>query len=149
MTNILFKQYILVCSLLIAVAAQDDHDHEEHALTTAQAWGFGMLAGFGVSLIGLFAALFVIGIKQCVEDSSFKIFLNLLYSLGCGALVGDAMIHILPQAYKSEAVYSTFVALIFIGAITIFIIIERAFVACGVSHQHWEGAEDEHESHQH
>lgn len=101
MTNLHFKKYILVCSLFVAAIAQDDHDHEEHALTTGQAWGFGMLAGFGVSLIGLFAALFVIAIKRCVEDNNFKIFLNLLYSLGCGALVGDAMIHILPQAYKS------------------------------------------------
>ncbi len=25
----------------------------------------------------------------------------MLYSLGCGALVGDAMVHILPEAYLS------------------------------------------------
>lgn len=61
----------------------------------------------------------------------------MLYSLGCGAMIGDAMIHILPQAYTNEALYSTYVSLVFIAAVCSFIIIERAFAACGVSHEHW------------
>lgn len=146
MTNPHLAKYILVCSLFIGVLAdEDEHEH----LTTSQAWGFGMLAGLGVSLIGLFAAIFVIAIKQCIQEHNFKIFLNLLYSLGCGALVGDAMVHILPAAYQSHAVYSTFVALVFMAAIVLFIIIERAFVACGVTHHHWEGGDHAHEGHQH
>jgi hypothetical protein len=28
------------------------------------------------------------------------IFVNMLYSLGCGAIIGDAVIHILPDAYS-------------------------------------------------
>jgi len=46
---------------------------------------------------------------------------NLLYALGCGAMVGDVMVHILPESYKSEQVNFRFVALIFIGAIVIFL----------------------------
>lgn len=68
----------------------------------------------------------------------------MLYSLGCGAMIGDAMIHILPEAYTNETVYSTFVSLVFIAAISCFIIIERVFVDCGVSHEHWEGEGSEH-----
>jgi len=46
---------------------------------------------------------------------------NLLYALGCGAMVGDVMVHILPESYKSAQVNFRFVALIFIGAIVIFL----------------------------
>lgn len=27
---------------------------------------------------------------------------NMLYSLGCGAIIGDAIIHILPDAFKDQ-----------------------------------------------
>jgi hypothetical protein len=46
---------------------------------------------------------------------------NLLYALGCGAMIGDVMIHILPESYKNTEVNFRFVALIFIGAIVIFL----------------------------
>jgi|JI9StandDraft_1071089.scaffolds.fasta_scaffold1148589_2 hypothetical protein len=102
MTSIHFKNLIMSSSLIFGVLAQaETPNNGETLLTTSQAWGFGLLTGLGVSLIGLVAALFVVGIKKCIAEQKFKFFLNLLYSLGCGAMIGDAMIHILPEAYSN------------------------------------------------
>lgn len=60
-----------------------------------------------------------------------------LFSLAFGALIGDVMIHILPVAYKTEGVDSNIVAIIFIGAIILFLLLDRFFHAFGVSHSHW------------
>ena len=72
-----------------------------------------------------------------MEESRFKTLINLLYALGCGALVGDAMVHILPEAYSSVEANSNIVSLVFIIAIFTFILIERLFVRCGIAHKHW------------
>ena len=58
-----------------------------------------------------------------VSETKFKTFINLLYALGCGAMIGDAMIHILPDSYKNEEANSGIVALVFITAITVFLVI--------------------------
>ena len=72
-----------------------------------------------------------------MEESSFKTLINLLYALGCGALVGDAMVHILPEAYSNVETNSNIVSLVFIIAVFTFILIERFFVCCGIAHKHW------------
>ena len=91
--------------------------------------------------MGIIAALLVVGLRQCISKANFKAVLNVLYALGCGAMVGDSVIHILPEAYKSDEVNSNIVSLIFISAIVVFIIIERLFVLCGISHTHWAGGD--------
>lgn len=73
----------------------------------------------------------------------------MLYALACGAIIGDAMIHILPEAFKSEFTNTHYVSLIFICAIAFFIILERAFKACGIVHEHWGDEQGEHEEHAH
>jgi zinc and cadmium transporter len=65
--------------------------------------------------------------------------IKFLFSLAFGALLGDAMIHILPEAYTAEGTDSRVTAGIFIGAILFFLILERIFEACGITHQHWHG----------
>ena len=52
------------------------------------------------------------------------------------------MVHILPEAYGNESVNSKLVSLVFISAICVFIIIERLFVKCGVSHKHCAGGDE-------
>ena len=73
----------------------------------------------------------------------------MLYALACGAIIGDAMIHILPEAFKSEFTNPHYVSLIFICAIAFFMILERAFKACGITHEHWGEDHDEHAEHAH
>ena len=53
------------------------------------------------------------------------------------------MIHILPEAFKSQEVNSNIAAFIFISAIVAFILIERLFTCCGVTHNHEEDSEQE------
>lgn len=73
--------------------------------------------------------------------------IKFLFSLAFGALLGDVMIHILPVAYKADGSDFRVVAGIFIGAIVFFLILERLFEACGITHKHWHNDEchDDHE----
>jgi len=147
----LYLTLILTFSFIAIVHSQDATNitsttDTTYDITRPQAWGFGFLTGTGLSLLGFVAAILVVALKNVISEKNFKIFANLLYSLGCGAMVGDAMIHILPDSYKNEQVNFRFVALIFISAIGVFIGIERLFVLCGVAHQHW-GDEDDGHSH--
>jgi zinc transporter ZupT len=125
---------------LVALARADA------TLTTSECWGYGFLTGFCLSMLGFVAALLLICIQRCLTEGCFKIFVNLLYALACGAIIGDAMIHILPEAFKSEYTNSRYVSLIFICAIAFFIILERLFKSCGISHEHW--GEESHHDHQ-
>lgn len=106
-------------------------------LTSSESWGYGFLAGFGLSLLGFVAALILICLQKCLTEGCFKIFVNQLYALACGAILGDAMIHILPEAFKSQSTNERYVSLIFICAIGFFIILERVFKAFGIAHEHW------------
>jgi len=73
--------------------------------------------------------------------------IKFLFSLAFGALLGDAMIHILPDAYTIEGSDPRIVAAIFILSILFFLILERLFEACGITHQHWH-SNDCHDDHQ-
>jgi zinc transporter ZupT len=138
--------------LTIAVKAQTDPDDEGHheELTDAQAWGFGILAGAGLSIVGVLAAILIVCIRTCMSEEKFKIMINLLYALGCGAMVGDAMVHILPEAYQSDETNSNYVSLVFIASVCMFIIIERLFVFFGIAHKHWGDETHDHcKEHEH
>jgi|688.fasta_scaffold268933_3 zinc transporter ZupT len=115
---------------LLAIAKAED-------FTTSESWGYGFLAGFCLSLVGFIAAFILVCFQKCLSESCFKILINQLYALACGAIIGDAIVHILPEAYKSEVTNERHVSLIFICAIGFFIILERIFKALGVAHQHW------------
>lgn len=68
MTKMCVTFLIYASTLIIVAKGQETTDsaHQED-LTTSQAWGFGMLAGFGVSLIGLLAALLVVAVRKCLS----------------------------------------------------------------------------------
>jgi zinc transporter ZupT len=105
-----------ICSLFyLGVCSQN--------LTTEQSWVYGFLVGLGISLMGFAAALLLVCIRNLITPESFIIFVNMLYSLGCGAIIGDAVIHILPEAYKDTGADSKLVSLIFICAVLFFLII--------------------------
>jgi heme/copper-type cytochrome/quinol oxidase subunit 2 len=139
-SKLMNKQIVVTLLLLtIAVQAQTDPNSEvpQKDITDAQAWGFGILTGAGLSIVGVLAAVLIVCVRTCMSEEKFKVMINLLYALGCGAMVGDAMVHILPDAYRSEATNPNFVSLVFIAAVCVFIIIERMFVFCGIVHKHW------------
>ena len=137
---------ILLAILFLTAIAQDDHDdhdhdhedeHSEVMLSSAQIWGFGFLAILALSLIGFFAAGIILIVKKIGNETCFSYVIKFLFAFAAGALIGDVMVHVLAHAYASPDVQGAFVALIFICSLGLFIIVERAFTACGVSHTHW------------
>ena len=60
-----------------------------------------------------------------------------LFALGCGTLLGDAVVHILAESYSSTKVENNFVSLVFICSVLFTLILEKVFESCGVSHSHW------------
>ena len=123
------KTQFLVFSFFVAVLADGTVD-----VSTAESWGYGSLSGIGIILVGLFAALGVIAIKQCISEKTFKIVKNLLHGIGCGAVLGDSIAHLLPHAMGDADTNSNIVAMIVILSIGVFVIMDRIFSTCGVSH---------------
>jgi hypothetical protein len=94
---------ILTFSFIIPTLTHP-HTHtteNQYDINSTQAWAYGFAAGTGLSLLGLLAALLIVGLQNVISEHKFKTFINLLYALGCGAMIGDAMIHILPDSYKN------------------------------------------------
>lgn len=63
------KSFTILVILTIAVSCQDsiDTSSEQPDLNKSQVWGFGILAGFGISLMGFIAAIILVGSKKCCK----------------------------------------------------------------------------------
>lgn len=86
-----------------------------------------------VSLIGVFSL--------SIKEEVLKKYINFFISLAIGALLGDAFLHIIPEAFNSS-LGESLTSLLIIGGILIFFIIEK-FI-----HWHHHG-EDKNEDHIH
>lgn len=84
-----------------------------------------------VSLIGVFSL--------SLKEEVLKKYINFFISLAIGALLGDAFIHIIPEAFKS-GLSSGLVGILIIVGIILFFIIEK-FIHW---HHHGEDKEEEH-----
>ena len=97
--------FVLITSLCLFISkcqeTETESESESTTLNHSQIWGFGVLAGFGISSIGFIAALILVIAKKCCNLPHFEIILKFLFSLSCGALIGDAVIHILAEAYAN------------------------------------------------
>ena len=62
-----------------------------------------------------------------------------MFSLSYGALLGDAVIHILAESYANEETNKLIVSLILILAILFFLIMDRLLHSFGIAHAHWVG----------
>ena len=89
--------------------------------------------------------------KKCCNIKFFETLVKFLFSLSCGALVGDAVIHILAEAYANSETNDKLVSLVFIVSIFAFLILDRILHAVGIAHSHWVGekCEGERENHGH
>jgi zinc and cadmium transporter len=84
-----------------------------------------------ISLLGVFSL--------SLKEEVLKKYINFFISLAIGALLGDAFIHIIPEAFESNMGFNT-VSLLVIGGILFFFIIEK-FIHW---HHHGEDKENEH-----
>lgn len=73
-----------------------------------------------VSLVSLLGIFFI-----SLKEDTLKKYMFVLISLATGALLGDAFIHLIPQAFKSS-IDPTSLSLAIIGGILIFFILEKA-----------------------
>jgi len=85
-----------------------------------------------VSLVGVFSLTF--------KEEVLKKYINFFISLAIGALLGDAFIHIIPEAFESGDIVPGLVSLLIISGILLFFIIEK-FIHW---HHHGEDKEAEH-----
>ena len=62
------------------------------------------MAGIGISSLGFIAAILLVIAKKCCNIACFEIIMKFLFSLSCGALIGDAVIHILAETFANEEI---------------------------------------------
>lgn len=80
---------------------------------------YSILSVMAVSMISLIG-IFTLSLKEQL----IKKYLFLLVSLAVGALIGDAFIHLIPEAFEATN-NPTFISLLIIGGILIFFILEK------------------------
>lgn len=96
-----------------------------------------LISVVGVSLVSL-VGLFGLSLKENILRSS----LFALVSLAVGALLGDAFIHLIPEAYES-GMPALSISLSIIAGILIFFVVEKA-----LHWHHHQGIEDQEHTHQ-
>ena len=116
------KNLITVLLILVAVQANTT---TVSTLTTSQTWGYGFAAGFGIALSACLGSMLIVCSRSCVKPKTFKIVASLLYALGCGTMIGDAMVHIIPDAFGNTALNTNYLTLIICCSITFYILLER------------------------
>ncbi|EAR94575.1 metal cation transporter, ZIP family protein (macronuclear) [Tetrahymena thermophila SB210] len=147
-----------------------DHDHDEvnetlisETFSTEESWAYGMLTGVMLGILGFICSAFVVIVKKYTKIS-FDPFLKVLIAFAAGALIGDAVVHLLPHAFGShsheeashdheheheheehaegEGVSMQLLSFFICLGIFVFALIERIFHMLGIAHSH--GLEDSH-----
>ena len=76
----------------------DDHDHGAEQATndeewsTAQMWGYGVLANSVLVLLSIIGILSV----KCTNEKSFQYVTDIFLGLAVSTMLGDAILHIIP-----------------------------------------------------
>lgn len=91
----------------------------EYTFCMITAYIYALLAVIVVSLVSL-VGVFTLSIKEKV----MKKYIFLLVSLAVGALLGDAFIHLIPEAFETS-VNPVVISLFIIGGIFVFFILEK------------------------
>jgi len=95
---------------------------------------YAFISVIAVSLVSLVGVFFL-----SLRDEILKKYINFFISLAIGALLGDAFIHIIPEAFKSNLGVNL-VSILIITGILLFFVIEK-FIHW---HHHGEDKEEEH-----
>ncbi|CAD8062328.1 unnamed protein product [Paramecium sonneborni] len=70
--------------------------------TSSEKWGYGILASFGVSMIGFVVSILIIILKNISKGETAKQVMKVLIGFAVGALLGDAFIHLIPHSFASH-----------------------------------------------
>ncbi|KAL4511887.1 hypothetical protein ABPG72_012732 [Tetrahymena utriculariae] len=168
----LFQKIIIIFIILNKFAycadLDHDHDHDHHDhdneevnenlvsqnFSTEESWAYGMLSGVMLGILGFICSAFVVIIKKYTKIS-FDPFLKVFIAFSAGALIGDAVVHLLPHAFgihsheeaahdhdEGETVSMKLLPFFVCLGIFVFALIERLFHILGIAHSH--GLEDTH-----
>lgn len=85
-------------------------------------------------MLGFVAAIVLVVLGKWIKSGAFKACIKFFFSLACGTLLGDAIIHILSESYDDEKLNNYFVSLILILSLLGFLILEKIFIKCGIVH---------------
>lgn len=129
--------WCIISLLALTGFAQDASEPTVELLSIAQRWGFGLMTGLGLSLLGFLAAFVLVLVGTNIKSENFKSVVKVLFALACGTLIGDAMIHILGEAYMAEGVNAFIVSAVFIIALLVFMWLEKLMEVLGITHSHW------------
>ncbi|CAD8055378.1 unnamed protein product [Paramecium primaurelia] len=72
------------------------------APTSSERWGYGILASFGVSMIGFVVSIMIIILKKFSKGETAKQIMKVLIGFAIGALLGDAFIHLIPHSFSNH-----------------------------------------------
>lgn len=149
---------MILLAVLSAVPARAENTEVDPSkkFSDAEKWIYGILTGIGLGLVGFFAAALVVYFKKYTKIH-FDGFLKVLVAFAAGALLGDALIHLIPEAFSSEeegggeeetagaeaaeeeVVSPRLLSFFLCLGIFIFTILERVFLMMGVGHSHSHG----------
>ena len=134
------KKLLIIALIVIVVLAKGKKaKNEEEKWSKDDIYLYGMASGAFVSFIGFIAAFLLLVLQKIIPIAAYTIIIQVLFAFSCGALLGETMLHILPEAYESPLMSNQNVSLTFIAAIISFLIIERLMEKIGVSDSHWHG----------
>ena len=156
--------FIAVVLLLSPVYAdEDDHDHEheetETVMTTSAKWGFGIGASLIISSLGFLcsAVMLLILKSKKLSSSALKYLILVLVAFAIGALLGDVVVHILPECFgghshgaeeeshdeheheeeEEESTPKTAISsLLVLVGFGFFVVLEKVFEWSGIVHSH-------------
>lgn len=88
--------------IVLASAKAKEGEHTTERWSDDDLFYYGMAAGTFVSLIGFFAAFLLLSLRKIMPEAMFTVIIQILFAFSCGALLGETMLHVLPEAYASK-----------------------------------------------
>ena len=134
--------FAIIVLLVLAKAKKSKEVGSKDKWTKDDLFLYGMLSGGFVSLIGFIASFLLLFLQKFIPPHIYTVIIQILFAFSCGALLGETMLHILPESYASPHLDDQQVSLTFIAAIIAFLLLERTMEKFGVSDSHWHGEAD-------
>lgn len=144
-----------------------DHNETDHMLAENQVWGVGIAVAIGYLIFSFILTLCVVLCfrSKKINKTCLNFVISSLVSLAIGSLLGDAVVHIIPEIYGAhkheetdsehaehseenhDAPNVNIVSLMILIGFFTFFTLEKVFLWTGCGHSH--GSDDEHDDHGH
>ena len=143
-----YAYFLVIVCLFASVSADGSGETSslDTIMTKSQRWGFGLGASLVISSLGfLMSAVMIMILKsKRLSAPTLKYIIIFLVAFAVGALLGDAVIHIMPDIFSGEEdegvdgspPKSAITSLFILVGFGFFIFIEKLFEWSGVAHSH-------------